>query len=184
MTELVLLPAAAAGSTDPWWADLISSALLAAAVAAFVSVYLARRRSRAEELARIRLLMAEALQAVADCKEFPYAIRRRRHDAAAEERVRISDELRQVQARLSYYAAWMRTEDQSLGRSYGKLVAKVREVAGGACRDAWNAEPITTDAEMNIPAELVDLSTITTLEDAFFIDAKNFVRNFNRWWRL
>jgi hypothetical protein len=53
-------------------------------------------RAREEELARVRVMLAEAFQAAAEYKEFPYAIRRRRRDAPSEERVRLSEELRRV----------------------------------------------------------------------------------------
>lgn len=35
--------------------------------------------------------------------------------------------------------------------AYRQLVAKTREIAGGYMHDAWEQDPITDDAQMNVP---------------------------------
>jgi hypothetical protein len=167
-------------------AAFISGAVIAAVIGALVNVALARRKSLEEERARVRGVFAEAFEAVAAYKEFPYAIRRRRHDEPAQERVRLSEELRKIQSRLTYYTAWTKAESTEVGRAYNTLCAKLRQVAGGACREAWAAEPITTDAEMSIGPEVVDLSALTTLEKAYTDAAQAHLAeflHFRRLWR-
>lgn len=160
------------------WAALISGSVVAAAIGALVSTYLARRKSREEQLARVRIMLAEAFQAVAEYKEFPYAIRRRRHDAASEERVRLSEELRKVQAKLTFYAEWTRIEDATVGTVYKDLVQNLRRVAGAACNAAWATPAITTDDQMNIPREQIDLSEISAFERAYTDATQAYVENF------
>jgi hypothetical protein len=119
----------------------ITGAVIAAIVGAVVNIALARRKSLEEERARVRTTFAEAFQAVAEYKELPYAIRRRRHDEPEAERVRLSEALREVQTKLSYYMVWTKAESDEVGRLYGSLVAELRKVAGTACHDAWLAPP-------------------------------------------
>jgi len=145
----------------------LSAAVIAAVVGAVVNVGLARRRSIEEEIARVRTMFAEAFEAVAQYKEFPYAIRRRRADQPAEERVRLSDELRRVQTRLSYYLAWTKTECDEVGQSYESLVRELRVIAGGACHDAWLAPAANDDADMNFAPGVVDLGGLRQFEDAY-----------------
>jgi hypothetical protein len=146
---------------------LLSGAVLAALVGAVVNTALARRKSLEEERARVRGTFAEAFEAVTAYKEFPYAIRRRRDDKPAEERVRLSEAMREVQSRLSYYLAWTKAESDSVGDSYEDLIKNLKIVAGTACRDAWLAPAAHDDADMNIPPIVVDLSGLKTYEDAY-----------------
>ncbi len=87
-----------------------------------------------------------------------YVVRRRDAAKAAEERRRLSDELRAIQSRLAYYETWIVIEAPAVGEKYSAMVRKLRAVAGGAMHDAWNAPAIDSDLGMNIPATLVDLS--------------------------
>lgn len=147
---------------------LLTGAVLAAVIGALVNTLLARRKSLEEERARVRTVFAEAFRAVAAYKEFPYTIRRRRHDEPESERVRISQAMSNVQADLSYYLAWTRAESDAVGRAYAALVAELRRVAGSACREAWETEPITADKDMNINgSSAIDLSAVSPFEDAF-----------------
>lgn len=165
-------------------AALLSGAVVAALIAAAVNTALARRRSLEEERARVRTVFAEAFEAVSAYKEFPYAIRRRRADVAAEERVRLSEELRKVQTRLTYYLAWTRAESLQVGAAYETLVVELRRLAGGACRDAWLANPINEDSEMNIGPDLVDLSASAGLETAYTQAAQDYLAEYLKFGRL
>lgn len=178
-------PAPAAVSTSGLvLAALLSGAVIAAVIAAMVNTMLARRKSLEEERARVRTVFAEAFEAVAAYKEFPYAIRRRRADVPAEERVRLSDGLREVQTRLTYYTAWTSAESETVGKAYADLVGELRRLAGGACREAWLAEPITRDSEMNIPRKIVDLSSLSELETAYTDAARVYLDDFLKFRRL
>lgn len=143
------------------------AAVLSAGISAIVTSVIARKKFLEEERARVRTIYAEAFQAVAAYKELPYAIRRRRRDQAEAERVRLSEEARKVQVRLSYYRAWTQAESDDVGEAYAKLVAQLRATAGAASHQAWADNPIGSDADMNIGTDKIDLSAITPYEDAF-----------------
>ena len=159
---------------------LLTGAVLAAVIGAIVNTALARRKSLEEERARVRGVFAEAYEAVAAYKEFPYAIRRRRHDQPEAERVRIAQEMAGVQAKLSYYLAWTTAESPEVGSVYADLVKELRRVAGTACHDAWLAPAAMSDADMNIPPSVVDLSQLAPLEDAFIAASKQHLDHFLR----
>ncbi|KGN29724.1 hypothetical protein N802_11560 [Knoellia sinensis KCTC 19936] len=165
------VPAATTAGTDGAGGGvlglLLTGAVLAAVIGAIVNTALARRKSLEEERARVRGVFAEAFEAVAAYKEFPYSIRRRRHDQPEAERVRIAEAMSGVQAKLSYYLAWTTAESAQVGSAYADLVKELRRVAGTACHDAWLAPAATTDADMNIPPTVVDLRGLKPLEDAY-----------------
>jgi hypothetical protein len=163
---------------------LLSGAVIAAFIAATVNVWQARRKSREDERARVRGTLAEAYQAYAEYKEFPFAIRRRRADQPAEERVRLSEALRQVQARLSYYETWTRAEHEPTGRIYKELVTQCRIVAGGSMGAAWTEPALDNDAGMNIGPDVVDLRDLTPYEEAFINAATAHVQSLGlTWWQ-
>lgn len=147
--------------------NLLSGALIAAVITAGVTVWLAHQRSLAEQRERVRTTLAEGFQAYAEYKEFPYAVRRRRSDEPAAERVRLSEAIRAAQARLSFHLVWTAAESPSLGSQYTALVDELRKVAGRAIQDAWLAQPITDDAGMNIPPGTIDLSSLKPFEAAY-----------------
>jgi hypothetical protein len=180
VTSSTSSPFPATSTTPPSTGGLISvflaGAVIAAIIGAVVNIALARRKSLEEERARVRTTFAEAFQTVAEYKEFPYAIRRRRSDIPAEERVRLSEALREVQAKLSYYAAWTKAESDDVGRAYEKLVGNLREIAGKACHDAWLAPATNDDKDMNFPPGVVDLSALKPDEEAFVAAARKHLR--------
>jgi hypothetical protein len=164
--------------------SLLSAAVIAAVVGALVNLWLARRKGAEDERARVRATFAEAYEAVAQYKEFPYAIRRRRDNDPAGERVRLSDALREVQARLSYYTLWVKAESDDVGAAYDDLVANLRRVAGRACHDAWEASPASSDAEMNIGPDVVDLRALTSYEHAYVQAVHDHLQSWKRLRRL
>jgi hypothetical protein len=182
LTPVSSASATTGGSAGNIGAAVLSAAVIAALITAAINLWLARRKSREEERARIRNTLAEAFQAYASYKEFPYAVRRRRHDQAAEERIRLSEALREVQARLTYFDAWTKTENPEVGAAYAALIAELRRVAGGAIRQAWLDPPCTDDTGMNIPPDVVDLSALNPLEKAYLPAATSHLANLSKWW--
>src|SRR4051795_12835057 len=81
---------------------LLSASIIAALLTGTINLTLARRRSREEERARVRNTCAEAFKAYSEYREFPNAIIRRDTDRPGEERQRLLEGLRQLQARLSF----------------------------------------------------------------------------------
>ncbi len=175
-------PAQSGGIGGAVIGTLLSATILAALIATAVNIMLARRKSREEERARLRDRFAQAYGAYAEYSEFAYAIRRRRHDDPTVERVRISEELRKVQAELSAHEAWVNLESQTVGTAYTKLIQEMRKIAGGAMRQAWIDEPATSDADVNIPPETVDLSPLKPFETAYMDAVAAHLRALAPWW--
>ena len=152
-----------------WIGVVLPAAVIAAGVAGTVNIGLARSRARDEERARVRTLLAEAYQTYADYKECPYAVRRRDADRPGEERVRLSEQMREVQSRLSFFLSWTALESAPVGAAYATMVGRLRAVAGDSIREAWTSPAITTDADMNLPASIVDLSSLAGVEREFHV---------------
>lgn len=134
---------------------------------------------------RRRDTYARAFQVIAAYKEFPYVVRRRRSgdpSTEADERARISEELRTVQADLSYYGAWMDTESPRVASKYRALIVEVRRLAGQRIHDAWAEAPISEDKGMNIPD--LGLSQLDQSEKEFLSAARDHL-SFVPWrrWR-
>ncbi|MFG2794013.1 hypothetical protein [Streptomyces sp. NPDC048419] len=161
---------------------VVSGAFLAAMLTATINIWLARRKSREEEHNRLRTAFAEAFAVHSAYKEMPYAIRRRRSDAPAEERVRLSEALREIQASLSYHLAWTKIESETVGDAYAALVQELRKTAGVAMHAAWEASPIESDSDVNIPPTVIDLSALQPLETAYIAAVRAHLRTRTPWW--
>jgi hypothetical protein len=125
-------------------------------VTGLVNSLLARRATRIDERSRVRATLSEAFQAYADYKEFPYAIRRA--DRPEDERIRLSEELRKIQSRLSYYQAWCQIESEQIGSAYNDLDREARRVAGAAMHRAWTENAAALEPDMNIGSDRADLT--------------------------
>ncbi|WP_439381601.1 hypothetical protein [Amycolatopsis lexingtonensis] len=172
----------AAGGTSVLVAAVLSGAFLAALITAVITIWLARRKTREEERNRLRAAFAEAFAAYQAYKEFPYAIRRRRVDVPGEERVRLSEALRSVQADLAYHAAWIVIESEQVGKAFTELITQVCATAGTAMHEAWNAPANKTDSAMNIPPSLVDLGELTDHETVYIDAVRAHLRGLAPWW--
>jgi hypothetical protein len=161
---------------------LLSAAVVAALIAAAVNIMLARRKSREEERARLREHFVSAFSAYSDYCEFAYAVPRRRHDNEQGERVRISEEMRKVQAEIRSHEVWVQIESPDVGAAYTELVQLMRQVAGGAIRQGWDTPAPTTDAEMNVPPTKVDLSPLKPYEQAYMDAVARHLKALTPWW--
>ncbi len=106
-----------AGTTTGFW-DVFPPAPFPAALAAAVAAFLHLFKSRADERGRARVLFAEAYEWYAAYKEMPYAIRRRWVDDPAAERIRLSETVREIQARLGHFKTWTALENVHVGAAY------------------------------------------------------------------
>jgi len=156
--------------------------ILAALIVMGWNIWLARRKSREDERNRQRNSFATAFKAYGQYKEFPYAIRRRRHDAASEERSRLSESLREIQADLTYHQVWMDLENKDVAAKYRDLIGEVRTLAGDLMQAAWRAEPITEDQQMNIGTDLVDLRSLADAEKSYLDAVQQHLYTLAPWW--
>jgi hypothetical protein len=163
-------------------ASALGAAGISAAVAAAIGLLTLWVAGVRAERVRRRELYAEALAATMAYREFPYAIRRRRSEKEerSAERVRISETLREVQHDLSQYQALMRIERATqVAAAYQTLVGKTREIAGGYMKDAWQDEPVQTDADMNMRVPL-EYGVLDRYVEAYLEAVKNDLP----WWKV
>lgn len=163
---------------------LLTSAVLAALLTGTLNIVLARRKSREEERSRVRTVFAEAFAAYTQYKEYPYVIRRRNIEKPGEERVRISEQLRQTQERLSYYSAWTRAESEDVGETYANLTDQMRASAGVAMKEAWQQPAISEDADMVIPSVQVNLGNLREHEMAYAAAVERHLKKLATWGSL
>ena len=134
-----------------------------------------------ERRTRNREVFAKAYATVQDYKEFPYVIRRRRKGAPEDERLRISSELRKVQADLAFYSAWLKTESPHVHRSFSEFLVQVRGVAGTAMHEAWLAPAAEDDSKMNMPD--LGLAALTPYESTYLEEVVDHLSLCPRWLR-
>src|SRR3954467_8401580 len=135
---------------------LLSASIIAAPIPGAISLALARRRSREEERARVRNTFAEAFKAYSEYREFPNAIARRDATHAADERQRLFEALRQLDARLAFYRTWALLEAPAVGTVYEALLEEARAITDKAMRAAW-AQPVDADdVDQNLDPRLLD----------------------------
>ena len=134
-----------------------------------------------ERLTRSRDVFSKAYAAVQEYKEFPYVIARRRKDTPEEEQIRISSELRRVQADLAFYSAWLLTESRHVHRSFLELLEQTRKVAGTAMHEAWLQPAVAEDSEMNMLK--LDLSALAPYESAYLTEVVYHLSLWPRWTR-
>jgi hypothetical protein len=149
-------------------------------ITALLAIYTLWLNGQRAERTRRRELYAGAWAAVQAYKEFPFAIRRRSDDEPAAERVRISEELREVQKDLVYHEALVgRERSGRVATEYRNLVTRTREIAGGLIHEGWKTPPITADDQMNLGDVFEQLEPIKEFEDAYLEAMQDDLA----WWR-
>jgi hypothetical protein len=160
------------------WGAPQTAALIVGIVAAIVAMLGVWINGLRAERQRRRELYADALEATYAYREFAYVVRRRNPDNQAEERIRISEALREIQRDLKKYEALMKIERSTkVHVEYKNLVDKTREIAGGYMRDAWNAKGAERDDQMNID---IDFTAIDPFEEAYLTAVQDDLP----WWKF
>jgi hypothetical protein len=164
LTTSLLLAAQSAG-TDNANSSLWAPAIVAAVVAAAVSLTTFALTGRRTRLDRQRQVFADAFEAVMEYREYPFIIRRRNPDEPEKERQRLSSELSRVQARMNSYKARLLVEDPEIGKLYKELVKQTRIHAGAHIKSAWDNNPVSADDEMHAPK--YDYTALDRHDDAY-----------------
>lgn len=163
-------------------ATLLGSAVVATVVSGIVVFALETRRARKD---RQRQLFGEAFAAITAYREFPRKVRRRDKDKPAEERVRLSDALSDVQQDLDRYRALLRVEAPHVAAAYASLVIQTRRVAGAYIKDAWERPAAQTDGDVSTPD--IDLSELDAVDNAYLHEVSDHLaalpRSLRRSWR-
>lgn len=165
------------GANNNLWAPAIVAAIVAAAVSLTTFVLTARR----QRLDRQRQVFADAFEAVMDYREYPFIIRRRNPNEPEAERQRLSGELSRVQARMNSYKARLLVEDPEIGKLYKELVKQTRLHAGAHIKSAWDNEPVSADQEMHAPK--YDYSALDKHDDAYLRAVAEHLSWKPAWWR-
>lgn len=170
----------AADPADPatvaWWLDPGVVAAYVVLLGTLGTIAYNGVRSRRD---RQRNLFANAYAAVVDYWEYPYVVRRRRHDDPAGERVRISEQLRQVQRDIAFHQAWIRADDRRVAATYDEFVRVTRQVMGGQIRTAWQDPPAEADGDMNI--DDVDRDGLDDASDRYLQAVRDRFSLWPRW---
>jgi hypothetical protein len=162
---LIAAARVAADNGDDWKVIVPLIAAVIAFTGVMIKLWWDARSARRE---RLRELYAGGWAAVQAYKEMAFAIRRRNVEDRPGERVRLSEEMREIQKDISYYEALIgRERSGRVAADYRRLVAKTREVAGGIIRRSWNEEPITSDSQMHSPEIAAELGALKPFEDGY-----------------
>jgi hypothetical protein len=177
LTTTLLLAASDGDSNNSLWAPAIVAAIVAAAVSLTTFALTARR----QRLDRQRQVFGDAFEAVMDYREYPFIVRRRNPAEPEKERQRLSGELSRVQARMNAHKARLLVEDPEIGKLYKELVKQTRLHAGAHIKSAWDNEPISADEEMHAPK--YDYSALDKHDDAYLRAVAEHLSWKPAWWR-
>lgn len=156
------------------------AAVLAPTVVLFIGVVTLLVNGERAERQRRRELHARALAAAMAYAEMPFEIRRRRHEEGerSAERVRLTTRFSDVRAELAVCQALIDAEGNAdVTTAYGELINATRRVAGGAARDAWNAEPIKRDADVNMAALAEQLQPLAAIRNRYTDEIRRAARS-------
>ena len=156
-----------AATAAPWWVAPAVIAAIVALAGLVVSLLVNGRRSRVD---RQRQAFGDAFGDIAAYREFPFVVRRRRHDEPEAERARISSELGAVQQRLNHHRATLQVENRRVAAAYAALVEVTRQIAGAEIRKAWDVAPITDDTQVHVT---IDLSGIDAAEARYLLEVRD-----------
>lgn len=134
---------------DPiaWWQQAAVIAAVITLLGSLLAIAVNGWQTRTD---RKRELFAQAFSAVTDYWEYAYVVRRRRSDQPAEERIRISEQLRETQKQISFHGAWLATEAPQVAEAYRELVSTTRAVIGPQIAEGWRSPAASVDSDMNI----------------------------------
>jgi hypothetical protein len=154
---------------------LLQSGVVAAVVAAVVSIGTTLVAGRRARLDRQRQVFATAFEAISSYKEFPYLVRRRNGNDPGE-RERITGELTAVQRQLNNSAAVLQVEAPAVAEKYELLVRELRAIVGGEIRRSWELPAIPAEESQSI--EDIDLSSLAPHEKSYLEAVRKHLRSF------
>jgi hypothetical protein len=167
--------------TDGSFPPAIVAAAITGAVSLAVLAINALLTGHRERVNRRRDIFLKAFTTAVSYEEFPYVVRRRRASSPEDERIRISNELREVQEKISYYSAWLSTESPNVSQAYNTLIRQLRVIAGTEISKAWNKLPINEDNGMNMPD--LGLGALRPFKDAYLREVSAELSVFPKWKR-
>lgn len=133
----------------------LTVALIAGALAVYI--HFLGQRSAARE--RKREACAKALGDALSWMEMPYRVRRRTDDSSDTLNLLVK-RMNDLQEALNFHESWLRIEVPEAYPSYGELLVAIRDSVGDPLREAWEASPASSSAEMNIGDLGVQMPTV------------------------
>lgn len=125
---------------------LIVALLSSTVVANIVTAAMTRLRASAEVR---RQRYAAAVKLLAERIEYPYRVRRRTDNEPAT-LAKLADLGHDLQQRLAETRAWVAAENAIMGDVFEACVATLDEPFKEAAHEAWEADPVTEPAQMNL----------------------------------
>jgi hypothetical protein len=159
--------------------SLLGSTVVAAVIAAIVSLVTLSWNARRDRQDRHRKLFAQAFEACVLYREFPFIVRRRNAEDLASERARITSELSRLQARLDSGRAILRVEAPHVGAAYEDLVRETRRVAGPHISKAWDEPALPADADVHTKG--IDYADLKPFDDAYLGKVRDHLSLWPRW---
>ncbi|HUY24705.1 MAG TPA: hypothetical protein VMV09_05295 [Candidatus Saccharimonadales bacterium] len=117
--------------------EAIWAAIVGAAVAAAVSIYLAWRAHQENVRERRRATYSEAYKAAMGWVEMVYRVRRRSN----KEDPKLVELFHERQEAITYFQGWIATESEVMGRAYRDLVDSLRGATEKLLQEAWASDP-------------------------------------------
>lgn len=176
LPEAVMLAVTANSDTST---SIVTPAIVAAVIAGVISLGTFAWAGRRTRLDRQRQVFATAMEAITAYREYPYIVRRRDPDPAkaAEERVRISNDLSKVQASIALHGARLKIEDAYVGERYELLVLATKRVAGALIHKAWDEPGVGADPDVHAPH--IDMSELDKYDKAYLQAVRDHL---GPWW--
>jgi hypothetical protein len=129
----VIFLASANPMVDPPWTAI--AAIVVAFAAGAVAVWSAQFTERVKQRDRRRAVYSDAYKAALGWQELLYRVRRRSKDP---EQVRdLVAQFHAFQEKITYFEGWLGTESAALGRSYARLLRRVKSETEDLIRHAW-----------------------------------------------
>lgn len=142
--------------------------LIAALVAALISLIGYWQNARSTRRDRQCRLFGEAYGAVMEYREYPFIVRRRSSDAELGE---IVSRLSKVQSQLNKFIGILTIESKPVGDSYADLVQETRRIAGAQIASGWDLPVRLPGSSMSVTD--VDLSELKPADEKFIKAVQN-----------
>ncbi|MGV9423722.1 hypothetical protein ACWDO7_05440 [Streptomyces sp. NPDC003656] len=125
--------------------DTASTATLITALVALTGYWVNQYSKRREHKSR---MYAEALQAIHSYEDLPYVIRCRPGSDPAT-RAALAQQISDVFTKINLHQNLLAMDSDVVGEAYADLFLQTRRLGGPHRKEAWNAPPVATDAEMS-----------------------------------
>lgn len=139
------------GDLAKWVSDLPWGAILAVVLgSSLVTLVVGKIMDRSASSATARREgYSRAARALVAWHEYPYRIRRRTSDDAAT-LTALADRGHDLQEELAAVRAWIVADAPWVGDIFAEVRKHMDTTTGASCAEAWEAEPVTSPAKMNL----------------------------------